>query len=355
MVKPVTTVRVVPDLPPSLERLRELAYNLRWSWDHETIALFRRLDRDLWERTERNPVWMLGLISQAQLTAASSDEAFMAHLDRVCAAYDRYMDNTTTTWYAKRYGPPPEKPFIAYFSTEFGLTECLRNYSGGLGVLSGDHLKSASDLGLPLVGVGTLYQEGYFAQYLNADGYQQEAYPVNDYANQPVTLVLDEENRPLLVSVTMPGRTLYAQIWRVQVGRVPLFLLDTNIPENPLPEDRNLTDRLYGGDRRQRIRQEILLGIGGVQALHLVGIDPMVCHMNEGHSAFLGLERIRLMMKANPGLTFQQARDICRTGNVFTTHTPVPAGLERFGFELIDEHFPPVWQALGLTRDEFIN
>jgi starch phosphorylase len=355
MVKPVTTVRVVPNLPPSLERLRELAYNLRWSWDHETIALFRRLDRDLWERTERNPVWMLGLISQPQLTAAASDEAFMAHLDRVCEAYDRYMGNTTTTWYAKRYGTPPEKPIIAYFSTEFGLADCLRNYSGGLGILSGDHLKSASDLGLPLVGVGVLFQEGYFAQYLNADGYQQEAYPINDYANQPVTCVLGSDNEPLLVSVQMPGRMLYAQIWRVQVGRVPLYLLDTNIPENPLPEDRNLTDRLYGGDRRQRIRQEILLGIGSIQALHLLGIEPAVCHMNEGHSAFLGLERIRLMMKENPGLTFEQARDICRVGNIFTTHTPVPAGLERFGFDLIDEHFPYMWQALGITREQFLD
>jgi starch phosphorylase len=355
MVKPVTTVRVVPDLPPSLERLRELAYNLRWSWDHETIALFRRLDRDLWDRTGRNPVWMLGLVSQHQLAAAASDEAFMANLDRVCEAFDRYMDNRTTTWYAKHYGTPPDRPFIAYFSTEFGITECLRNYSGGLGVLSGDHLKSASDLGLPLVGVGILYQEGYFAQYLNADGYQQEAYPVNDYANQPVMLEVDEHNKPLLVKVPLLNRQLYAQIWRAQVGRIPLYLLDTNIPENTLPEDRNLTDRLYGGDRRQRIRQEILLGIGGIQALQLLGLNPMVYHMNEGHSAFMGLERIRLMMDAHPELTFQQARDICRTGNIFTTHTPVPAGLERFGFDLIDEHFSTLWQRFGLTRDQFID
>src|SRR5262245_440688 len=227
MVKPVTTVRVVPNLPPSLERLRVLAYNLRWSWDHETIALFRRLDRDLWEQTERNPVWMLGLISQHQLSAAASDEAFMAHLDRVCEAFDRYMSNTSTTWYAKHYGQP-DKPYIAYFSTEFGLTECLRNYSGGLGVLSGDHLKRGSDLGLPLVAFGVLYQEGYFAQYLNDECYQQEAYPVNDYANQPVTRVMDQDNKPLLVSVPLVGRTLYAQLWRVQVGRVSLYLLDTN-------------------------------------------------------------------------------------------------------------------------------
>ena len=312
-------------------------------------------NRDLWERTGRNPVWMLGLISQQQLTTAASDEAFMAHLDRVCQSFDRYMDKDTATWYSKHYGKTPDNPLIAYFSTEFGLTECLRNYSGGLGVLSGDHLKSASDLGLPLIGVGVLYQEGYFAQYLNADGYQQEAYPINDYANQPVTRVMDKNHKPMLVSVPMPGRTLYAQIWLVQVGRVSLYLLDTNISENRLPEDRNLTDRLYGGDRRQRIRQEFLLGIGGIQALQLLGLSPEVYHMNEGHSAFMGLERIRLMLEAHPGLTFQQARDICRTGNVFTTHTPVAAGLERFGFDLIDEHFGYMWQALGLTRDQFID
>ncbi|MEP7287600.1 MAG: alpha-glucan family phosphorylase [Chloroflexota bacterium] len=355
MIKPVTTVTVVPNLPTSLERLHELAYNLRWSWDHETIALFRRLDRELWEHTGRNPVWMLGLVSQQQINNAAADESFMAHLDRVCETFDRYMQNTTTTWYAKHYGVPPAKPYIAYFSAEFGLTECLRNYSGGLGVLSGDHLKSASDLGLPLVGVGLLYQEGYFSQYLSADGYQQEAYPVNDYANQPVTRMVDDENKPILVNVPMANRTVYAQVWRAQVGRVPLYLLDTNIPNNALPEDRDLTDRLYGGDRRQRIRQEILLGIGGIQALSLLGIEPTVCHMNEGHSAFMGLERIRRMMVANPTLKFQEALTICKVGNIFTTHTPVAAGLERFGFDLIDEHFAYLWSAFGLTRDQFID
>jgi starch phosphorylase len=353
MIRPVTMVTVVPNLPPSLERLQELAYNLRWSWDPESVALFRRLDRELWQQTNHNPVLMLGAIEQAKLTAAAADESFMAHLDRVCLSFDRYMSNTTSTWYAKRFGPPPEKPSIAYFSMEFGLTECLRNYSGGLGVLSGDHLKSASDLGLPLVGVGLLYQEGYFAQYLNVDGYQQEAYPMNDYPNLPVQRMTDQEGNPLRVQVPLPGRYLFAQIWRVQVGRVMLYLLDTNIPENALPEDRDLTDRLYGGDRRKRIRQEILMGIGGIEALHLLGYDPTVYHMNEGHSAFMGLERIRLMMAANPGLRFSEALDICAAGNVFTTHTPVPAGLERFGFDLIEEHFSYLWPQLGLSRDEF--
>jgi starch phosphorylase len=353
MIKPIVTVSVVPNLPSSLERLLELAYNLRWSWNQETLALFRRLDRDLWEKCGHNPVLMLGQIDQRQLNAAASDEAFMAHYDRVCQDYDRYMHQTGSTWYAKRYPDAPRQPLVAYFSMEFGLTECLRNYSGGLGVLSGDHLKSASDLGLPLIGVGLLYQEGYFAQYLNNDGYQQEAYPINDYANQPVRRVLDANNRPVIVKVPLPGRLLYAQAWIVKVGRVSLYLLDTNIPENTLPEDRDLTDRLYGGDRRQRIRQEILMGIGGIQLLRLLNITPTVYHMNEGHSAFMGLERIRLLMEAHPELNFEQAREICAASTVFTTHTPVPAGLERFGFDLIDEHFGYLWSQLKLSREQF--
>jgi starch phosphorylase len=237
---------------------------------------------------------------------------------------------------------------------EFGLTECLQNYSGGLGVLSGDHLKSASDLGLPLVGVGLLYQEGYFHQYLNADGYQQESYPINDYGNMPVTLQRDSDGEPLKISVPMPGRELHAVIWKAQVGRVPLFLLDTNIPDNKAEEDRNLTDRLYGGDRRTRIRQEILMGIGGIRALDALGMRPSICHINEGHSAFLALERIRQMMSEHD-LTFQQAKEISSLSNIFTTHTPVPAGLERFGFDLMDEHFSDYWKSLGLGRDEFLD
>ncbi|MFN8372831.1 MAG: alpha-glucan family phosphorylase [Anaerolineae bacterium] len=352
MVKPVTTVSVVPNLPKPLERLRDLAYNLRWAWDHESVLLFRRLDLDLWNATGHNPVWMLGLISQERLNAVCEDPAFMAHLNRVSQSLDEYM-NAQGTWYSQNYGKL-EAPRIAYFSMEFGITECLQNYSGGLGVLSGDHLKSASDLGLPLVGVGLLYQEGYFQQYLNADGYQQENYPINDYANLPVTLQRDKDGNPIKISVPLPGRDLYAQIWKVQVGRVPLYLLDSNIPENRLEEDRNLTDRLYGGDRRTRIRQEVLMGIGGIRALDALGLRPNLTHMNEGHSAFLALERIRLLM-VEQGLTFSQAKEIVSASNIFTTHTPVPAGLERFGFDLIDEHFTNYFRSMGLSRDEFLN
>jgi starch phosphorylase len=351
MIKPVATVSVVPDLPESLSRLTELAYNLRWSWDHETYTLFRRVDTDLWDHTYHNPVAMLGLVSQERLIQCTKDAAFMAHYNSVIRDFDAYM-NDKKTWY-QTHRKTTKNPIIAYFSMEFGLTECLQNYSGGLGVLSGDHLKSASDLGLPLVAIGLLYQEGYFQQYLNTDGYQQENYPINDYSTQPVSLVNDNSGAPLKITVDLPGRKLYAQIWKVQVGRVPLFLLDTNIADNPRSDDRNITDRLYGGDRRQRIRQEILMGIGGTRALIAMGMTPDVCHMNEGHSAFLALERIRLAMEEH-NLSFYDAKEIMRASNIFTTHTPVPAGLERFGYDLIDEHFTDYFPTLGLTRDEFI-
>jgi starch phosphorylase len=353
MVKPVATVSVVPNLPPALKRLTDLAYNLRWAWDQDTIALFRRLDRDLWEETGHNPIRLLGTIGQSTLDALISDPAFMAHYRRVCDDFDAYMQ-PDETWFRSQYGERPHQPRIAYFSMEFGITECLQNYSGGLGVLSGDHLKSASDLGIPLVGVGLLYQEGYFRQYLNADGFQQELYPINDYSNLPVTLVRNADGTPLRISVDLPGRKLHAVVHRVQVGRVPLYLMDTNIADNPQDEDRSLTDQLYGGDRRTRIRQELLMGIGGIRLLEAIGHRPDICHMNEGHSAFLALERIRLFMREH-GVNFEQARAITSASNIFTTHTPVPAGLERFGYDLIDEHFTEYYQELGLTREQFID
>lgn len=353
MVKPVTRINVVPDLPESLTRLRELAYNLRWSWDHETIMLFRRIDPDLWLETNRNPVWMLGLVSQERLQEASQDGAFMAHFNRVCDAFDAYM-NEKDTWFATTHGNLEGDPLVAYFSMEFGLTESFQNYSGGLGILSGDHLKSASDLGVPLVGVGLLYQEGYFRQYLNADGFQQESYPLNDFANLPLQLQRNKDGSVLKIGVPMPGRELYAQVWKLQVGRVPLYLLDTNIDDNESYEDRNLTDRLYGGDRRTRIRQEILMGIGGIRMLDALNLRPNVLHMNEGHSAFLALERIRQLMQEE-NLSFEDAKEIAGSSMVFTTHTPVPAGLERFGFDLIDEHFTDYYQSMGLNRDQFID
>jgi starch phosphorylase len=353
MVKPVATVNVIPRLPKALSRLQELAYNMRFAWDHDTIALFRRLDPDLWEAVYHNPVRLLGVISQERLEAAAKEPAFMVNFERVLAEFDEYMA-ASNTWFEQKYGDLKKRPVIAYFSMEFGITECFQNYSGGLGVLSGDHLKSASDLNVPLVGVGLLYQEGYFQQYLNADGWQQESYPLNDFHSLPLKLALDSSGTPIKISVELPGRPLWAQIWRVQVGRVQLYLLDTNIPENSREEDRSLTDRLYGGDRRTRIRQEILMGIGGIRALDVLGLRPDICHMNEGHSAFLSLERTRQLMREK-GLSFYEAMEIVAASTVFTVHTPVSAGLERFGFDLIDEHFTDYMRELGLSRDEFIN
>jgi starch phosphorylase len=352
MVKPVLTVSVVPNLPKPLERLRELAYNLRWSWHHDTISLFRRLDRDLWDETGHNPVMILGLLDQKRMDALASDSAFMAHLERVLRDFDEYM-SAKNTWYERVHGAA-QKPLYAYFSMEFGLTEALQNYSGGLGVLSGDHLKSASDLGLPLVGVGLLYQEGYFRQYLSADGYQQEHYPINDFSNMPVHMNIGPNDTPLKVSIPLPGRDLVAYVRKVQVGRVPLYLLDTNVPDNAREEDRDLTDQLYGGDKRTRIRQEMLLGIGGIRALNALGIEPEVCHINEGHSTLLTLERARQFMQKH-GVNFWEARDILAPSNVFTVHTPVPAGLERFGFDLMNEHLRDYSAQLGISWEEFLS
>jgi starch phosphorylase len=348
-VKPLRTFTVEARLPEPLARLRELALNLRWSWDHETIALFRRIDRPLWEEC-RNPAYLLGHTQQERLEAAARDSAFRAHYERVVERFDAYMQ-PTSTWYSERYGRA-DAPRIAYFSAEFGLAECIPNYSGGLGLLAGDHLKAVSDLGLPLVGVGLLYQKGFFRQYLSADGWQQERYPENDFFTLPLSLVWDGRDEPLTVRVDVRGRPVQAQIWRVQVGRVPLYLLDTNIPQER-PGDQDITDELYGGDLETRIRQEIVLGIGGVRALDALGCHPTVFHMNEGHSAFLALERIRMFMERE-GVSFAVARHASTCGNVFTTHTPVPAGIDVFPVDLMERYFASYWPRLGLTRDEFL-
>ncbi len=349
-MQPIRTFTIVPSLPAKLERLRELAYNLWWCWNLEAIDLFRRLDRELWEESGHNPVLMLGTIKQERLEEAAEDDGFLAHLERIAQQYDRYI-NSQNTWYKKAHGAPG-KPCIAYFSAEFGLTDCMPIYAGGMAVLAGDHLKSASDLGLPLMGVGLLYQEGYFRQYLNTDGWQQELYPQNDFYNMPVQLEQEEDGTPVTVQVDYPGRKVTAQVWRAQVGRVPLFLLDTNIPANSR-QDQDITDELYGGDLEMRIKQEIMLGIGGLRALEALGMRPTVCHMNEGHSAFLALERIRILVEEQ-GLSFAEAREAATAGNVFTTHTPVPAGIDRFPPELMDKYFSAYYSELGLSREEFL-
>jgi glycogen phosphorylase len=347
-LKPIRTFTVEAMLPESIGRLRELAHNLRWSWDHETIALFRRIDRSLWEEC-RNPVYLLGHTKQDRLVEVARDRAFLAHYQRVLDGFDAYM-NPRETWFSAKY-QATDSPKIAYFSAEFGLTECIPNYSGGLGVLAGDHLKAVSDLGLPLVAVGLLYQKGSFRQYLSPEGWQKERYPENDFFTLPLTQVLDPEDRPVTVHVDIAGRRVRAQIWRVQVGRVPLLLLDTNVPQDR-PGDQNITDELYGGGLDRRIQQELILGIGGMRALVTMGYEPTVFHMNEGHSAFLALERIRMIM-AREEVDFATAREAAVCGNVFTTHTPVPAGIDVFPMDLIDRYFNTYWPRLGLSRDEF--
>ena len=349
-MRPMRTFTVVPSLPPRLERLRELAYNLRWSWDFETLELFRRLDIDKWEASGHNPVRMLGMLRQDTLDRVANDESFVSHLNRVAEQFDEYM-NSKKTWFRRTHGQS-DALVIAYFSMEFGISESLPNYSGGLGVLAGDHLKSASDLGVPLVGVGLLYQEGYFRQYLNADGWQGELYPDNDFYTMPLHLERRRDGSPVVVQVEYPGRTARAQVWRAQVGRVPLYLLDTNIEGNR-PDDRDVTDRLYGGDIEMRIRQEIMLGIGGIRALNAVGVSPTVFHMNEGHSAFLALERIRQAMLEKK-VSFAEAREVTAAGNVFTTHTPVPAGIDVFYPDLIERYFGAYYRSMGLTQRDFM-
>ena len=343
-MKPKGRYNVVPNLPPALEILRRLAYNLLFSWNAGIQEIFQRIDPGLWLECKRNPVLMLGLINQERLDELSREQGFLSQLERVGQDFDRYLSEPRIQ--AMDYSP--QMAFqVAYFSAEFGLSESLPIYSGGLGVLAGDHLKSASDLNIPLVGVGLLYQEGYFSQYLSADGWQMETYSANDFDNMPATLLRDERDRPLSVSVEFRGETVHVLIWRINVGRVSLFMLDTNTGDNP-PEFRKTTSQLYGGDREMRLRQEIVLGIGGVRALKLLGIEPTVIHMNEGHSALSALERINILGKEK-GLSFDAAREIVLATTVFTTHTPVPAGNDVFDPGLIQSYFEEYTKELGIN------
>ncbi len=350
MTRPSRMFSVAPSLPPPLLPLRELAYNLWWTWDEEAADLFRRLAPDLWETAAQNPALMLGTISQKRLEEAANDKGFLAHMEHICTRFDEYMGGKQT-WYKTIHSAAGEI-CIAYFSAEFGLTGYLPIYSGGLGILAGDHLKSASDLGLPLVGVGLLYQQGYFRQYINRSGQQGELYPSNDLYHMPIQVQRREDGTPLTIHLVYTGRQVTAQVWRVQVGHVPLFLLDTNLPTNSR-EGRHITKRLYGGDLDMRIRQEMMLGIGGIRALDSRGILPMVCHMNEGHAAFAALERIRILM-ARCNLSFAEARELVSSSSIFTTHTSVPAGIDLFPPKLVDKYFGDYYPLLGLSRDEFL-
>lgn len=339
----VITFTVYPRLPERLEALLEIANNMWWCWDHDAIELFMRADRDLWTATNQNPRRLLGEISQVRLEELAGDESFLAHLERVHAKLRRYME--TRTW-AARNPQAPADFCVVYMSAEFGLHESVGIYSGGLGLLAGDHLKAASDLGLPLIGVGLLYREGYFSQYLNSDGWQQESYPRNDFFNMPMEPATGPDGKPVVIEVEYPGRLVKANVWRCQVGRVPLYLLDTDHPGNSA-EDRTITAKLYGGDHDTRVKQEIMLGMGGVIAMHALDIKPTVYHMNEGHAAFMSLQRIKDLMQHSK-LDFDQAIETVKAGSFFTTHTPVPAGNDMFDPELVHHYFKKYCKDVGI-------
>jgi starch phosphorylase len=347
----INKIAVLPRLPEAIRRLDEIANNLWWSWETEAQALFARLNPTLWDEVNHNPIKLLHRIDQSRLDEAAADPDYLAALQAVLAAFDAYMNPATSTWYDTHY-PDQRQQTIAYFSAEFGLHEALPIYSGGLGVLSGDHCKAASDLGLPFIGVGFLYPQGYFNQQIDGEGRQQAQYEKIDFAEVPARPALDQAGQELLISVDLPGRVVYAKIWRIQVGRIPIFLMDTDVPRNA-PQDRELSARLYGGDREMRISQEVVLGIGGVRAVAALGYQPAVWHMNEGHSAFLGLERVRRKVQ-DEGLSFDEAVEAVRANTLFTTHTPVPAGNDSFAFELVDKFFWQYWGQLGVDRERFI-
>lgn len=340
-------------LPRRIDRLAELAYNLWWTWRSDAQALFQRIDPVLWETLDRNPVRFLRQVARKDLNTVAKDKRYLDLYDRVTDDLSRYlaMDGGDPTWMQKHH--PDFKGKVAYFSFELGLHECLPLYAGGLGVLAGDHLKEASDLGIPLVGVGFMYLLGYFRQRITEDGWQEADYERLDFADLPITAVLGEDGEPLKVALELPNKAMTARVWLAQVGRVPLYLLDSDLPENRA-QDRALTQRLYNPDPDTRIPQEVLLGIGGVRALRAMKVEPTVWHMNEGHPAFLTLERAREFIQ-NDGLSFEDARARVRASTVFTTHTPVPAGNDTFAQWQIDRQLWGFWDLLGLTREQFMS
>ena len=337
-------------LPRRIKRLEELAFNLWWVWHPEAQRLFKEIDQLLSEQTYHNPIVFLRDCERPRLNAMTHDRYFLDQYDQVMREFDRYM-NAKETWFSQTY-PELTDELMAYFSFEFGLHESLMVYAGGLGILSGDHLKESSDLGIPLVGVGFVYTYGYFSQRISEDGWQQADNVPIDFDALPLLRLIDENGDPVKISIDLPGRKVHARIYELDVGRVRLYLLHTNIPEND-PNDRQLTDRLYISDLELRISQEILLGMGGVKALRKLGYTPTAWHMNEGHSAFLTLERA--LEYVQTGLSFEAAAEKVKANNIFTTHTPVPAGNDEFPLWLIDKYFVQVWSDLGLSREDFIN
>ena len=344
-------ITVNPQLPKRIEKLSEISNNLWWSWNTEFLRLFKTIDNDLWETCEKNPVKFLKQVSQERLEAVSKNVEFLKEYDKLARQFEDYM-NSKNTWFANNY-PENKNDLIAYFSAEYGLDRTIPIYSGGLGILSGDHLKSASDLGIPLVAVGLLYKNGYFHQKINGYGDQETEYINIELSNLPINPVKDKNGEDLIIYVKFPKRRLYLKVWQINVGRIKLYLLDSDIEKNN-PEDRDVTLRLYGGDQEMRIRQEIVLGMGGTNLLtRTLGLNPTIYHMNEGHSAFLILELIKNIIKEKQ-VSFDVARDIASSKTVFTTHTPVPAGNDIFPLDLVDKYFKDFWPRLGLDREEFL-
>ncbi|MDX1981672.1 MAG: alpha-glucan family phosphorylase [Bryobacteraceae bacterium] len=338
-------------IAPTQERLWSLARNLWWVWDDESTTLFRELDPVRWRHLNHNPVSLLAEMPLAEVERRAGDLALHSRINYAYRRQQEYL-RADRTWGGTHAGVLRTRP-VAYFSAEFGLHESLPIYSGGLGVLAGDHIKSASDLDIPLVGIGLFYGQGYFRQWLDASGWQHEDYIQTDVNQLPITLAIGEQGRPVTVQIETRGRAIHARVWRLQVGRCPLFLLDSNVEGNA-PEDRELTSRLYGGDGRIRIRQELLLGVGGYRALKAMGITPGLLHLNEGHSGFAVLEAIRSRMEEE-GIGFEQAAPRVSREVVFTTHTPVPAGHDRFHGGLIDEHLGPLRESMGLSHDHLMS
>jgi starch phosphorylase len=343
-------------VPERIGRLIEIAYNLWWTWHPEAQELFKRIDAQLWEEVYHNPILFLREVRQSSLDEVAKNPDFIRAYHDVLTAFDEYQvfDNT---WFKEVYGDKIDRP-IAYFSAEFGLHECLPIYSGGLGILSGDHTKEASDLGLPFIGVGLLYPQGYFRQVITPNGDQEAIYVKVRLSEVPAQPAFSADGKEVVVSVALPARSglpdrrVYAKVYKIQVGNVPLYLMDTDIHPNALP-DRELSARLYGGDQEMRLAQEMVLGIGGVRALQALEIEPAVYHMNEGHAAFLVLERARALVGGE--MSFTEARHIICNSTVFTTHTPVPAGHDAFPFHMIDKYFPRWHKDLRINRNEFLN
>lgn len=341
--------RVVPNIPEQLSFLEALSRNLWWSWRQDAVGLFRRIDPRLWEESERNPVVFLTLISQARFEELTKDDSFLSHQDRVKERFEKQVC-AGADWSEYLSG---KEGVITYFSMEFGICESLPLFAGGLGILAGDHLKAASNMALPLAGIGLLYREGYFRQFLDQDGWQQEEYPEIDLYNIPVERARDHSGNEIHVSVTGPDGEIRAVVWMIRVGCIPLYLLDTNLAENSR-KIRNITSRLYAGDSEMRLAQEALLGIGGMRAIAAIGINPAVCHMNEGHSAFSSLERLaQIMSKYNVDL--KTALEIVPRTSVFTTHTPVTAGYDSFPADLVKQYLHPLQERLGATEDEILS